>query len=123
MNLKRYRSKIERMYTDKATVLRGKGVKTDYGETRPEKPGEPGTVVYESQPCYLSQKALGSNNQTTVQNNVLYETKLFIAPELDIQQGDLITVEKGSRVRNYTAGEPFVYPTHQEISLERKEKA
>ncbi|GJM73001.1 hypothetical protein HMSSN036_52170 [Paenibacillus macerans] len=89
--------------------------------------------VYSDQACRISQKALGRNGQTEAQNDIAYETKLFIAPELEIKQGDMLEVTRGritaagwepiAATRKYTSGEPFIYPTHQEVSLERKEWA
>jgi hypothetical protein len=75
------------------------------------------------QPCRISQKALGQNGQTEAQNDIVYETKLFIAPEVEIEQGDMLEVTRGEVTRKYTAGEPFPYSTHQEISIQRKEWA
>jgi hypothetical protein len=76
--------------------------------------------VHVDRPCRISQRALGTNGQTEAQNDIRYETKLFIAPELEIRQGDSIEVTRGGVMRRYTAGEPFVYSTHQEVSLQRK---
>jgi hypothetical protein len=76
--------------------------------------------IYTDQPCRMSQKQLASNGQTEAQNDVQYEMKLFIAPELAIQQGDVLELTRGSRSWTLYAGEPFPYPTHQEISLQRK---
>ncbi|MNW55131.1 hypothetical protein D3C74_327770 [compost metagenome] len=78
---------------------------------------------YTDQPCRISQKALGTNGQTESTNNITYETKLFISPDIEVKQGDLIEVTRGSQLRSYTAGEPFPYPSHQEIILQRKDKA
>ncbi|MBE6787762.1 MAG: ABC transporter ATP-binding protein, partial [Ruminococcaceae bacterium] len=48
---------------------------------------------------------------------------LFIAPELEIKQGDVVEVTHFGRTHKYIAGEPFVYSTHQEILLDREENA
>lgn len=119
MNIERHRRAIERMYTDRLTVYRYVQVKDPVTkETRLEL-----QAVYPDQPCRISQRALGQNNQTEAQNKILYETKLFVAPELDIRQGDMLEVTRGTVTRKYTAGEPFLYPTHQEVSLQREEWA
>lgn len=119
MDLTRHRRAIEKMYTDRATVYRHQQVKDPVTkETRliPQ-------PVYTDQPCRISQRALAQNGQTEAQNNIAYETKLFIAPELGIRQGDSIEVTRNGVTRQYTAGEPFLYSTHQEVSLMRKEWA
>jgi len=118
INYARHRRVLERMYEDSATIKRYVEVEKPWGETKLEE-----VIVSEGQPCRVSQKALGPNGQTEAQNNISYETKLFIAPEVDIKQGDVIEVARGDVTRSYTAGEPFPYPTHQEISLQRKDYA
>lgn len=118
MNVNRQRRAIEKLYTDRATVNRYEQEKLPSGETRLV-PRE----IYADQPCRISQKAMGANQQTEAQNDIAYETKLFIAPGLEIRQGDEITVSRAGVVREYTAGEPFLYPTHQEISLQRRKRA
>lgn len=119
MNIERHRRAIEKLYTDRATIYRHEKVKDPVTKETRNIP----QPIYMDQPCRISQRALGQNNQTEAQNEIQYETKLFIAPELEIRQGDLIEVTRCTVTRRYTAGEPFPYPTHQEISLQRKEWA
>ena len=119
MNLTRHRRAIERMYTDRCTIYRHQPVKDPETKTTKLVP----QPVYTDHPCRISQRALATNNQTEVQNNITYETKLFIAPEVEIKQGDLLEVTRGTMTRRYTAGEPFPYSTHQEVSLQRKDWA
>lgn len=111
----RHRKTIEKMYEDQATIRGFREVTKPNGSTNLAP-----VVVYENQPCRISQKALGANNQKDAQNNIAYETKLFISPELELHQGDVVEIKRGALSREYTAGEPFVYPTHQEVSLQRK---
>lgn len=110
----------QRYYTDRATVRRSGSYVTEDGETRMQPNA---VVIYENVPCRISQRALPTNNQSETANDILYETKLFIAPDIEIKQGDSITVIRGSSVKQYKAGEPFLYPEHQEISLQRKDRA
>lgn len=119
INYKRHRREIERLYEDRCTIYRYQKVSDPETRETVMKP----VAVYSDQPCRVSQKALGTNNQTEAQNNIQYETKLFIAPELEIKQGDMIEATKGVVTRKYEAGEPFLYPSHQEISIQRKEWA
>lgn len=129
INYDRYRRKIEKLYTDRATIYCYQEVKDPNSKTTKLVP----MPVYSDQPCRISQKALGRNGQTEAQNDILYETKLFIAPEVEILQGDMLEVTRGrmtaagwepiAATRKYSAGEPFIYHAHQEVSLERKEWA
>lgn len=119
INYRRHRREIERLYEDACTIYRyEKTTDPDTGETV-----QTLVAFYTDQPCRISQKALGTNGQTEAQNNISYETKLFIAPDLEIRQGDMIEVTRGIVTRKYEAGEPFLYPSHQEISIQRKEWA
>ncbi|WP_254777654.1 ABC transporter ATP-binding protein [Paenibacillus naphthalenovorans] len=120
LNVSQHRKAIERMYTDRATISRHIEIQKPSGETVLTPDPIP---VYTDQPCYLSQTGFAKNDQTEAQNDIQYEAKLFIAPELIIQQGDIVAVTRGStgRIWVYTAGEPFPpYSTHQEISLQRE---
>jgi hypothetical protein len=114
-----HRMVIERLYEDRASISR-------YGEYT-----DPHTTetklglfsVYENVPCRLSRLGMGTNRQTETVNEIAYETKLFIAPEYDVKQGDVIEVTRGTVKRVYKAGEPVVYSTHQEVSLQREANA
>ncbi|MCM3701433.1 ABC transporter ATP-binding protein [Paenibacillus macerans] len=129
INYDRHRRKIEKLYTDRATIYRYQKVKDPVTKETKLVP----MPVHSDQPCRISQKALAQNGQTEAQNDIRYETKLFIAPELEILQGDMLEATRGritatgwepiAPTRKYTAGEPFIYPTHQEVSIERKEWA
>ncbi|MCD9026044.1 ABC transporter ATP-binding protein [Cohnella silvisoli] len=116
----KHRAAIEKLYEDKATISRY----VTSEDPVSKKSRQQLAPVFTNQPCRLSQSDLASNGQTEAQNNIASESKLFIAPELSIQQGDEIEVTKGGVTRKYQAGEPFPpYPTHQEVSLQRKDKA
>jgi hypothetical protein len=115
----RYRTAIERMYEDKATISRHVAVKDPVTkETKQEL-----QQIYEEQPCKLSQTGLAKNGQTEDANNLQYDAKLFIAPELEIKQGDVVDVVRRAtgQAATYTAGQPFPpYGSHQEIMLTAK---
>jgi hypothetical protein len=129
VNVSKHRQAIERMYTDRVTVYRHEKVKDQTTKATKLVP----VVLYADQPCRLSLKQLAQNSQTEAQNDIGYESKLFIAPEAEIKQGDVLKVTRGrmsstgwesiAPMRKYAAGEPFPYSTHQEISLQRQEWA
>lgn len=120
MNYSKHRQAIEQFYEDRATINRYIEVEKNSGETRLSDIPEP---IYVDQPCRLSQKTLATNKQSEAQNDIGYETKLFISPDLIIKQGDVINVTGRGITHSYTSGEPFLYPTHQEISIQRKDEA
>ena len=74
-------------------------------------------------PCKVSKKGLSSNNQTDTVNSISHEIKLFISPDVEILQGDEITVNQLGFISQYTSGDPFRYSTHQEIVLSKKDNA
>lgn len=117
--LARHRRAIEKLYTDRCTIYKYKMV---WDPERGEDVKRLVPIVV-GQPCRISQRALGVNGQTEAQNNIQYETKLFIAPEFEIEQGNFLEVTRDSVTRKYHAGEPFPYPTHQEVSIQRREWA
>lgn len=81
-------------------------------------------IKYENQPCKVSKQSLSKNNQTDTVNKIIYELKLFIAPELEINQGDTIEVTNRFGDKEiYKAGEGFSYNTHQEVILSKESKA
>src|SRR3712207_9260243 len=47
---------------------------------------------YKDIPCRISKQSLSKNTQTDTVNQVVYELKLFICPELTIKQGDVIGI-------------------------------
>ena len=119
MNIERHRRVIERLYTDRCTIYRYQPMK-DPVTKETKQFLQP---LHVDQPCRISQRAPAVNGQTEAQNEIRYETKLFIAPEVEIRQGDLLEVTRDTVTRRYTAGEPFLYSTHQEVSIQRKDWA
>ncbi|GKU79862.1 ABC transporter ATP-binding protein [Paenibacillus sp. L3-i20] len=116
INYAKHRKSIERMYEDTCTIFRHRSVKDPIKKTTRLEPQK----LFENLKCKLSKAGLPKNGQTEAQNDVVFDAKLFIAPEIEILQGDLIEVVRAStgRKESYTAGKPFPpYSSHQEISL------
>lgn len=81
-------------------------------------------IKYENKPCRISKQSLSKNTQTDTVNQVVYELKLFICQDLDINQGDIVEVtNKFGEKETYRAGEGFPYNTHQEVILSKEDKA
>jgi len=122
MQYSKHRRAIERLYTDRATVSRHMNVKDPV--TKETK--QILQTIYADQRCKLSQTGLPRDGQTEDANNLQYDAKLFIVPELDIKQGDVIAITRAAtgRVETYSAGKPFPpYSSHQEILLTVKDWA
>ncbi|MEK3851208.1 ABC transporter ATP-binding protein [Paenibacillus sp. FSL R7-0340] len=89
------------------------------GTERPRK-----GVILDNQPCALSQASLPSAAQTDTNNDVAYDGKLFIAPDVTIPSGSRIFVtQDGMNYEFQQSGEPFIYLTHQEVKMKRVGKA
>jgi hypothetical protein len=108
---------MESLYEDRATILRIGQRKKPSGETVPTDQPE---TIYSDVPCRLSQTGLPKDGQTEAQNDIRYEAKLFISPDIEIKQGDLVNVTKAGVVRSFVAAEPFPYSSHLEVSLLRE---
>lgn len=119
MNIRRYRKIMEKTYMDRVTISRYGDYETNWGETKQ------GLIpVHKDVPCRISQTGLARNGQTEAENQIDYDAKLFIAPEIEILQGDELEVTRNGRKYHFTAGEPFPpYLTHQEVMLTRKDRA
>lgn len=120
IDYEKHRKAIERLYEDRADIYRMVEAEQPNHTTKPER-----TLLLTDQPCSLSQSGLGKNGQTPAQNDIRYDAKLFIGPDYPVLQGDEIVVRQrtGGPERKYTAGEPFAYPSHQEVMLTRSERA
>ncbi|AVV56411.1 ABC transporter ATP-binding protein [Paenibacillus glucanolyticus] len=118
MNIRRARKIIEKTYTDRAIIQRYE----DYEEGSETK--QRLITKYQDEPCRISQTGLARNGQTEAENQIDYDAKLFISPDIEILQGDELEVTRKGRKYKFTAGEPFPpYSTHQEINLTRKDRA
>ncbi len=112
------RKAVESTYTGLCTIIEYQDVVVGY-ETRTQE-----TAVLEDQPCKLSRKAISPVGQSEIAGTVTYAPQLFIAPEIDIKPGSKIVVTQNGVTRAYErSGEPFVYQTHQELILQRIDKA
>ncbi len=82
------------------------------------------TVIYEDVPCAIKRDSKSQNNQTDSANNISYTEILFTLPDLVILQGDEIEITlKNNIVIKYIAGTSEWLTSHQEIIVERKDRA
>jgi len=113
----RYRAALERRYADEATLyLHEKSVDAD-GIMRTQE-REMGTFA-----CRLSAVQAAGIARDVGHQDIDYNAKLFCAPEIDMGMGDRLMIRHEGMERTYEAGEAFVYETHQEVPLRRKQRA
>jgi hypothetical protein len=114
------KKQYEKTYDCTANIYRYVKTTTPSGATRT---GISGTPTIPNMPCRISQKELNSpiQSQTSSENNISYEIKMFCSPDYEIKAGDSIEITKNSKIiKIYESGEPFPpYPTHQEVLLHR----
>ncbi|MDH6371764.1 endonuclease YncB(thermonuclease family) [Paenibacillus sp. PastF-3] len=105
---------IESTYEGLATVFEIQDVKDPVTRKTRQQP----VMVLAAEPCALSQTSLPASTQTVTADQVNYDAKLFISPDVVIKPGSRITiVQDGMTFEGEQAGKPFRYPTHQEIKL------
>jgi hypothetical protein len=77
-------------------------------------------VVLENQPCRLSFSTVDSTSASEYgASSVVKVTKLYISPDVKVKSGSKIIVSQNDVTEVYkNSGEPALYTTHQEITLE-----
>lgn len=111
---------IETTYFHTMSVSRMQDVVDQWGGTVQEYVPVPTLQVVA---CGYSQSKSGGKKesnatQTESTNVITYNPKLFCSPILDIKAGDRITINFGIKViGEFTASEPYIYNSHQEVSL------
>lgn len=110
---------LEMTYFDKATI---------YGQTEYKKLN--GATAFkqgikaENIKCAVSKKDINNVNQTDTTNNIEYNLVMFCPPDTPIIAGDDVEVTFPNELkRKYEAGECFLYESHLEVPLLRKDKA
>lgn len=81
--------------------------------------GQRWETVHSDVPCRLSSIKLDNTKQEDA-NLINYDTKLFLSSDIDVLAGDRVIV---NGVDYESAKEPFVYVSHQEVLLIRKDYA
>lgn len=114
---------ISSTYFHTMSISRWQGITDEWGK---EVESYVPVSILQLVPCAFSQQSRNSKNneQTESSSNIIYTNKIFCAPNLDIKAGDRITVYFGDRsLGEFTASNPFLYPTHQEVPITRKDEA
>ena len=110
---------LESTYFDKCTIKRkvkAKNENTGVTETVEK-------IIIENTKCALSTE--GRRNVVTIDGvgKVLEMHKLFLNPNINLQEGDTVEVTTMGKISIYLASKPFYYQTHSETLLSYKERA
>lgn len=114
------RAVIEATYEGRCTVTEFQQVKDPNTKVTKQKE----VVVLHDQLCALSQVTLSAAQSNDTANRIDYDAKLFLSPDVTVKAGSRIRIlQDGMDYEFESAGDPFRYPTHQEIKLKRVGRA
>ena len=104
------------------------GVMTVTGTSKQEVGGEtvvtPDAVLHENIPCALSFSGTPDSKTDANSSQISYQATIYCAPDLAVPAGCRIAVQQyGVTYRLKYSGESAVYPTHQQLSAAREERA
>lgn len=80
-------------------------------------------TVYEGVPCAVSFTSGSTADLTGSIQPIAYTTVLFADPQYEIRAGDMVYTDELGHKGEYRAGEGFVYQSHIEVPLIRKDEA
>ena len=109
---------LESTYFDKCTIKRKEKIKnSNTGVTETKE-----IIIAEDVKCALS-KDNGINSISSDGVGKFTEIyKLFLNPNINLQEGDIVEVVSMGKIYNYLASKPFYYSSHSETSLSCKER-
>ena len=109
---------LESTYFDKCTIKRKEKIKNpNTGVTETKE-----VIIVEDVKCALSTH--NSDNAMLVDGvgKVMQIHKLFLNPNINLQEGDAVEVASMGKISNYLASKPFYYSSHSETLLNYKER-
>lgn len=119
MKLSSFGKLLSSTYTDRLSINRFTEITNLDGTTGIRMPEEP---LYSNVQCRISFNASDNPETTREDSNPIYlQVKIFCAPDVDIQKGDILIAERigdeGEVIETYKgiANLPFKYVTHQEV--------
>ena len=110
---------LESTYFDKCTIKRKEKIKKlNTGVTATKE-----IIIIEDAKCALSTH--NNDNAILVDGvgKVVQIHKLFLNPNINLQEGDIVEVSSMGKISIYLASKPFYYPSHSETLLSYKERA
>lgn len=81
-------------------------------------------MLHENIPCALSFSGTPDSKTDADSGQISYQATIYCAPDLAVPAGCRIAVQQyGVTYRLKYSGESVVYPTHQQLSAVREERA
>ena len=109
---------LESTYFDKCTIKRKEKIKNaDTGVTETKE-----VIIEENTKCALSKKDTPIMTSDGV-GNLVFSHILFLNPNVDVREGDIVEVTSIGKISIYLASKPFYYSSHSETLLSYKERA
>ena len=109
---------LESTYFDRCTIKRKEKIKnpiTGVTETKE-------VIIVEDVKCALSKKDIQTMNVDGV-GVLAFSHLLFLNPNINLQEGDIVEVVSMGKISIYLASKPFYYSSHSETLLSYKERA
>ena len=109
---------LESTYFDKCTIKRKEKIKnpiTGVTETKE-------IIIVEDVKCALSKKDIQTMNVDGI-GALAFSHLLFLNPNINLQEGDIVEVSSIGKISIYLASKPFYYSSHSETLLSYKERA
>ena len=109
---------LESTYFDKCTIKRKEKIKnpiTGVTETKE-------VIIVEDVKCALSKKDVQTMNVDGV-GALAFSHLLFLNPNVDVQEGDIVEVSSMGKISIYLASKPFYYSSHSQTLLTYKDRA
>ena len=100
---------LESTYFDKCTIKRKEKIKnpiTGVTETKE-------IIVVEDVKCALSKKDIQTMNVDGI-GALAFSHLLFLNPNVDVQEGDIVEVSSMGKISIHLASKPFYYSSHSE---------
>ena len=109
---------LESTYFDKCTIKRKEKIKNpNIGVTETKE-----IIIVEDVKCALSKKDIQTMNVDSI-GNLAFSHLLFLNPNINLQEGDIVEVSSMGKISNYLASKPFNYSSHSETLLSYKDRA
>ena len=108
---------LESTYFDRCAIKRKEKIKnpiTGVTETKE-------VIIVEDAKCALSKKDIQTMTSDGV-GNLAFSHLLFLNPNINLQEGDIVEVVSMGKISIYLASKPFYYSSHSETLLSYKER-
>ena len=108
---------LESTYFDKCTIKRKEKIKNPItGVTETVE-----VIIVEDAKCALSKKDIQTMNVDGI-GTLAFSHLLFLNPNINLREGDIVEVTSMGKISNYLASKPFYYSSHSETLLSYKER-